>query len=171
MVVLMPSSVTTSLGDVTRRARPIVERIVWCTVATTGSGEPRCRLMHPVWFWEDERPSALVSVRPTPIKRAHLAASPLVSCLYWDPVHDTVAVDAVAEWIPPSERASTWDAIARVPAPVGFDPAIIWPDGPEAADCAFLRFTAHRIVATTAGTPGLRWSAARSGGGAAAAHR
>lgn len=152
-------TVTTPLTDVTARARSIVERIIWCTVASVGDEGPRCRLMHPVWFWEDERPTALVTVRPTPIKRAHLATSPLVSCLYWDPDHHTVAIDAAAEWIPRSENRRTWEAVERVPAPVGFDPAIIWPDGPDAADCRFLRFTAHRVIATPAGGPGLRWSA------------
>ena len=158
MVVDMPS-VMTSLNDVTLLARPIVERIIWCTVSTVGpAAEPRCRLMHPVWFWDGERPAALVSVRPTPLKQAHLATSAFVSCLYWDPVHDTVAVDSVAEWVPACERAAVWNVIKSVPGPVGFDPALIWPDGPDSVDCSFLRLTAHRIVATPAGGEGLRWS-------------
>ena len=46
-----------------------------------------------------------------------------------------------------------------MPGPVGFDPAIIWPGGPESADCGFLRLTARRIVVTPAGQPGVRWRA------------
>jgi hypothetical protein len=144
-------------------ARDLVERIVWCTVATSGAAGPRTRLMHPVWWWDDPAPVALVTCRPTPLKRRHLAASPAVSCFYWDPAHDTVAIDAVAEWVPSEERAAAWAAIAAVPPPVGFDPAMIWPDGPDVADCAILRLTAHRLVAAPAGRSGVRWEAEREG--------
>lgn len=147
-------------GDVIDIARPIVERIIWCTVTTVApTGSPRSRLMHPVWFWEDSTPFALVTARPTPIKVRHLAANPTVACFYWDPAHDTVAIDAIAAWLAPDERFEAWKRIAEVPAPVGFDPAIIWPQGPDAEDCGILRFDAHRIVATPAGRPGTRWNA------------
>lgn len=145
--------------DVIDVARPIVERIVWCTVATVSpEGVPRSRLMHPVWFWDGDAPFALVTARPTPIKIRHLAAHPEIACFYWDPTHDTVAVDATATWLDAAERRDAWQRIADVSPPVGFDPAVVWPDGPDAADCSFLRFKAHRIVVTPAGRPGLRWS-------------
>jgi len=141
-------------------ARPIVEAIVWSTVATVGpDGAPRTRLMHPVWWWDGDRPTALVSARPTPLKRRHLAAHPEVSCFCWDPAHHTVAIDAVAMWVPDDERAAAWDAIAAIEPPVGFDPALIWPDGPDSDDCAFLRLVAHRVVVTRAGEVGRRWTA------------
>ena len=141
-------------------ARPIVERIVWCTVATVGPDGPRTRLMHPVWWWDGDEPTALVTARPTPLKVAHLARSPAVSCSYWDPAHDTVVIDAAATWVEPDERAEAWAAVRAVAPPMGFDPALIWPDGPTAQDCRFLRLRAHRIVATAAGSAGLRWTAA-----------
>ena len=154
----MPSS-PAPLAEVVALARPVVERIVWCTVATAaGTGEVRSRLMHPVWWWDDDRgPLALLSARRTPVKVRDLAANPSVSCFYWDPSHDTVAIDARAEWVGLDERRSVWDAIAAVPPPVGFDPAMIWPAGPDDEGCAFLRLTAHRVVATPAGQQGLRW--------------
>jgi len=159
MVVDM-SAINVPVAVLARRARPIVERIIWCTVSTVGpDGTPRSRLMHPVWWWDRESPAALVSARPTPLKRAHLAANPFVSCYYWDPDHDTVAIDAVAEWVPESGRAAAWDAVRSVAAPVGFDPVVIWPGGPNSDDCSFLRFTAHRIIVTPAGGDGLRWLA------------
>jgi hypothetical protein len=140
-------------------AREVVERIVWCTVTTAGAdGRPRSRLMHPVWWWDGPAPVALVTSRPTPLKVRHLAASPFVSCFYWDPSHDTVAIDGTAMWVPLEERPTAWASIAAEPPPVGFDPAMIWPDGPDSPDCAFLRLTAHRIVATPAGRAGFRWS-------------
>jgi hypothetical protein len=74
----MPTS-TSTLELVTDVARPIVERIVWCTVTTVGRA-PRSRLMHPVWWWDGGNPVALVTARPTALKRRHLAANPVVSC-------------------------------------------------------------------------------------------
>jgi len=157
-LVQMPSSLLPG-EDVFALARPIVERIVWCTVTTVSVDDvPRSRLMHPVWFWDEEAPFALVTTRPTPLKVSHLAAHPEIACFYWDPVHDTVAIDATATWLDQVECRQAWQRILEVPPPVGFDPAMIWPEGLEAADCAFLRFQAYRMVATPAGTPGVRWS-------------
>jgi hypothetical protein len=142
---------------VTTIARPIVEHVIWCTVTTVGpDGAPRSRLMHPVWWWEDV-PCALVTARPTPLKRRHLEANPRVSCFYWSPAHDTVAVDATARWLDDAERPDAWEAVKAMPTPGGFDPAMIWPGGPASPDCAMLRLTAHRILATPAGRPGVRW--------------
>jgi hypothetical protein len=156
----MPSSPAT-LDATIALGRPIAERVIWCTATTVGpAGTPRSRLMHPVWWWDGDRPTALVTARPTALKVRHLAANPSMSCFYWDPAHDTVAIDATAEWIDATERPRAWDAIKGVAAPVGFDPAMIWPAGPGADDCGILRLTAHRIVATPAGRPGLRWAAA-----------
>jgi Pyridoxamine 5'-phosphate oxidase len=156
----MPTTTATSYHDVVDLARPIVERVVWCTVTTVSpGGAPRSRLMHPVWSWDGEAPFALVTARPTPLKVRHLAAHPHVACFYWDPAHDTVAIDATAVWVDAVERRDAWRQIAEVSPPVGFDPAIVWPEGPEAADCAFLRFEARRVVVTPAGRPGLRWTA------------
>lgn len=157
-VVYMPTAPRPYV-EVTKLARPVMERIIWCTVTTVSpDGVPRSRLMHPVWFWDGDAPYALVTTRPTPIKVRHLEAYSGVSCFYWDPSHDTVAVDATAAWLEPSKRQDAWRQIADVEPPVGFNPTIIWPEGPESDDCAFLRFDAHRIVATPAGKPGLRWS-------------
>ena len=144
-------------------ARPIVERIIWCTVTTVSAdGVPRSRLMHPVWFWDDAVPFALVTSRPTPIKVDHLAAHSGIACFYWVQAHDTVAIDGTATWLDGPQRQLAWQRILEVPPPVGFDPGIIWPGGLQAEDCAFLRFQAHRMVVTPAGGPGVRWSAGNS---------
>src|SRR5688500_7533202 len=154
----MAASNVVDLDTAIASARPIVERVVWCTVTTVGpDGAPRSRLMHPVWSWDGPAPEALVTARPTPLKLRHLAAQPHLTCFYWDPAHDTVAVDACARWLRPDERAEAWEAIKAVPPPVGFDPAFVWPDGPASSDCAMLRFTAERMIATRAGQPGQRW--------------
>jgi hypothetical protein len=142
----------------------IAHRIVWCTVATVDRrNRPRSRVMHPVWFQdEDGAPYALASARPTPLKRAHLAHSPYVSCSYWDPAHDIAVAECHADWV--TDRREAWERVASVPPPVGFDPATIWPDGPDIPDCAFLRLTPWRLTVRTAaqlmaGEPGLTWQA------------
>ena len=153
----MPTTAAT-LTEIQVLARPIVERVVWCTVATADADGPRTRLLHPVWWWDQTSLTALVSTRPTPVKVRHLAHQATVSCFYWDPRHDTVAIDATATWVAPDERAAAWERIRAVDPPVGFDPTLIWPDGPSAPDCAFLRLRAHRVVATPAGQQGWRWT-------------
>jgi hypothetical protein len=157
--VATPLSSRVPRAEAIALARPIVERVVWCGVSTVGAdGAPRTRLMHPVWRWDGGRPTALVSARPTPLKVAHLRHRPFVSCLYWDPAHDTVAIDATASWVPPDELAAAWAEVATIPAPVGFDPGAIWPGGPTSPDCAFLRLRAHRIVVAPVGRPRAMWN-------------
>lgn len=164
VVYMIPRSSSASRLDIERSARPHVERIVFATVATVGpDGSPRTRVMHPVWFWdggeEGRSPTALVSARPTPLKRAHVAHQPIVSCSYWDPEHATVTIEATAAWVADDERAEVWERIRAVPAPIGFDPSMIWPDGPSSIGCAFLRLEAHRIRVTAGGLDPVRWVA------------
>jgi hypothetical protein len=71
-----------------------------------------------------------------------------VSCSYWDPQHDVAVAECLAEWV--TDRHEAWERIASVPAPVGFDPATIWPDGPDSPDCAFLRLEPWRLSVNTA---------------------
>ena len=153
----MPTELGT-LEALTDLAREVVERVVWCTVTTVSpEGEPRSRLMHPVWSWDGGTPTALVTSRPTALKRRHLEVNDRISCFYWDPAHDTVAIDATARWLADEERTAAWESVTAIAPPVGFDPAMIWPDGLDSEDCAFLRFMAHRLVATPAGQAGVRW--------------
>lgn len=148
------------LSEIQPLAREITESVIWCTVTTVSpSGEPRSRLMHPVWFWEDGEPYGLVTGRRTPVKVAHLDHNDAVACFYWSPAHHTAEVDATAGWLDEHQREAAWEAIAAVEPPVGFDPAMIWPDGPHSDDCGFLRFDARRIVATRAAETPLLWTA------------
>jgi len=144
----------------------IAHRVVWCSVATVDRrGRPRSRLMHPVWeTTDDDAIRALVTTRPTPLKRAHLDRSPFVSCSYWDPQHDTAVAECHARWLEPHERADAWERVRTAPPPVGHDPAAIWPDGPDSPGCAFLELTPWRLAVRTAeglyaGEPPLTWRA------------
>lgn len=141
-------------------ARDIVESVVWSMVTTVGrDGRPRMRLVHPVWFWDGDAPTALIGTRPSALKRAHLAANPVLTCGYWSPEHHhTVVVDADASWVPSGERAAAWRRIAALPGPMGYDPAPIWPAGPDEEGFAVIALDPFRIVARPAGQPSRRWT-------------
>ena len=58
----------------------MAHRIVWATVATVdGRGRPRGRILHPYWVWDGPSLVGWIATGPTPVKRAHLEASPFVS--------------------------------------------------------------------------------------------
>jgi pyridoxamine 5'-phosphate oxidase-like protein len=144
----------------------VAHRIVWCTVATVDRrGRPRSRLMHPVWELDEHGAlHALVTTRPRPLKRAHLAHSPFVSCSYWDTQHDTAVAECHARWLDSDEIPGAWERVKSPPPPVGHDPAAIWPEGPDTPDCAFLELTPWRLSVRTAaslykGEPPLTWRA------------
>ena len=125
----------------------VAHRIVWCTLATVDRhGRPRSRVVHPVWHHDGEELHGWVTSRRTPLKLAHLAHSPFVSCSYWDPAHDTAVAECHAEWIEDlHETREAWERCRALPAPAGFDPATIWPDGPASADAGLLHLRPWRL--------------------------
>jgi hypothetical protein len=142
----------------------IAHRIVWCTVATVDRrGRPRSRVLHPLWERGDEGLTGWITTRPTPLKRAHLERSPFVSCSYWDPAHDTAVAECRATWVhEESDRGRVWRLFEAAPAPLGHDPASIWPGGPGSPDAGVLRLEPWRLralpaAALMAGEPGLSW--------------
>ncbi|HET9739331.1 MAG TPA: hypothetical protein VFP78_14540, partial [Solirubrobacteraceae bacterium] len=78
----------------------VAHRIVWCTVATVDRhGRPRSRILHPYWEHTEDGPKGWITTRPTPLKRAHLAHSPYVSCSYWDATQDAIVAECRASWV------------------------------------------------------------------------
>lgn len=140
----------------------IVGCIVWSVVSTTDrSGRPRSRVMHPVWDFAAM--TGVVGTRRTPVKVAHLAARPALTCAYWSPDHDAAFLDCEASWVPEGELAEAWEALTK-----GYDPAALWPDGPGSVGFAALRLTPYRIQvvraeALAAGRPVPMWVAGGSG--------
>ena len=129
----------------------IAHRVVWCTLATVDRrNRPRSRIVHPVWELRNETLTGLLATRPTPLKLAHLAHTPHVSCTYWDPEHDVAVAECAARWLCEAEHEEAWERIARAPAPVGYDPATIWPGGPASADFAVIALAPWRVSAATA---------------------
>lgn len=136
------------LAEIAPRFVEMAHRIVWCTVATVdGQGRPRSRILHPIWDWDGERLTGWVATGPTATKRAHLAASPFVSCNYWNPEQDTCTAECGASWATDdATRAELWDRYVTAPPPVGYDPGIIpgW-DGPDSPGFAALRLEPWRL--------------------------
>ena len=105
----------------------MAHKIVWCAVGTTDKqGRPRTRVLHPIWEMRDGKPLGWIATGATPIKVAHLEASPHVSCNYWTPEHDTCLAECRASWVTDdATKAYVWDLFVNGPEPVGYDPAMI----------------------------------------------
>ncbi len=116
-----------SLPEVAPAFVEMAHRIVWCGVATVDAqGRPRSRILHPIWQWDGQQLVGWIGTSPTPTKRAHLHASPFISCNYWSPTHDTCVAECRASWAFDDEtRTMVWNLFAHAPQPVGYDPAIV----------------------------------------------
>ena len=127
----------------------MAHKIVWCSVATVDAkGRPRSRVLHPIWEWDGEQLVGWIGTGPTPIKRAHLEASPYVSVNYWGPSQDTCVAECRASWAFDDETCTaTWERLKNGPEPVGYDPAIIpgWDGGPTSEAFAALRLEPWRL--------------------------
>ncbi len=120
-----------------------VSRIVWCTVATTDrQGRLRSRILHPIW----EGPKGWIMTGRNTLKTKHLEASPWISLTYWDPQHEQVYADCKATWNDDeAEQERIWALFKETPEPYGYDPSIIWPDGPSSPECGLLELDPWRI--------------------------
>ncbi|PYV19616.1 MAG: pyridoxamine 5-phosphate oxidase, partial [Acidobacteria bacterium] len=73
----------TELARVAPAFVEMAHRIVWCSAATVDTrGRPRSRVLHPIWQWDGSRLVGWIATGPTPVKRAHLDASPYISLNY-----------------------------------------------------------------------------------------
>lgn len=137
-----------TLGEITEPFITMAHKIVWCAVATTDKqGRPRTRILHPIWEEVDGKPLGWIATGATPVKVAHLAHSPYVSCNYWTPEHDTCLAECAATWVDDqATKTSVWDKFVNGPAPVGYDPAMIpgW-DNAESPGFSVLKLDPWRI--------------------------
>jgi hypothetical protein len=126
----------------------MAHRIVWASAATVDAkGRPRSRVLHPIWQWDGTTLLGWIGTGPTPMKRAHLEASPYISLNYWSPNHDTCLAECRASWAFDDEtRTMVWDRFKSTPMPLGYDPAIIpgW-DKPTSPSFAALRLEPWRL--------------------------
>jgi hypothetical protein len=150
----------TSAVDALALARPVIEDVVWCTLATVApDGRPRTRVVHPIWDWQGG--VGWITRRGTPIQRRHLEHEPAVSCAYWSPAQHVAYVDATASWVPGHERQDVWDRCLADDPPMGFDPAVMFPGGPDDEGFAPIRLEPHRIRLVRVAEPPLLWIAVR----------
>lgn len=119
-----------------------VRRIVWCTVATVDrQGRPRSRILHPIW----EGTTGWIATGRQTLKTKHLARTPYVSLSYWDQKHEQIYADCYAEWEDrPEEKRRIWELYKSTPPPLGYDPGMIWRNGPD-DEFGLLKLTPHRI--------------------------
>lgn len=105
----------------------MAHQIVWASAATVdGKGRPRSRVLHPIWQWDGKNLVGWIATGPTPMKRAHLKASPHISLNYWSPSQDTCLAECHATWAFDDEtRTMVWNLFLNAPKPVGYDPKII----------------------------------------------
>jgi len=135
----------------------VAHRIVWCTLATVDRrGRPRSRVVHPIWEHTPDGLTGRLFTRPTPVKLAHLAASPYVSCSYWDPRHEVAVAECRAEFADDeATRKNLWDLFASAPEPLGFDPKILGGEDHRDPKITVLKLKPWRIS-----TGGEAWRAA-----------
>jgi hypothetical protein len=128
----------------------LTTEIGWCTVATVDQKDrPRTRILHVSWEVDDGRPIGWASTSRSPVKTAHLARNPYVSCSYWTSAHDAVFADCQASWAEdPEARHHVWDLVAAEARERGFDPYEVWEDGPEDPSFEVLRLDPWRVQVT-----------------------
>jgi hypothetical protein len=126
----------------------VAHRIVWATVATvTQTGEPRTRILHPIWEWDDGRLTGWIATSPASPKARDLAHQPRISLTYWDTAHDVATADCDTTWETDIEaKRAGWQRFADGPEPVGYDPSIIpgW-DSPDSDAFGILRLEPLRL--------------------------
>jgi hypothetical protein len=94
--------------------------------------------------------------RPTPLKVAHLTASPYVSCSYWDPRHEVAVAECRADFADDEvTREYLWDLFESAPEPLGYNPKIL--GGEDHLDP---KITALRLTPWRVSTGGEAWRAA-----------
>jgi general stress protein 26 len=149
---------TNNFDDIGAEFHRRVAKTIWCTLATVDTRDrARTRIVHPVW----NGPHGWLGVRAGTPKLAHIARRPSVSLMYWDPDHEQVTIDATAYVASDaSERHAAWAAMAAPEPPYGYDPTLIFPDGPDSDDFVAVELVAYRV--TLFGQPSLVWETARS---------
>lgn len=132
-----------SWQDLEPEFRERTDKIVWCTVTTIDrNGRPRSRILHPVWDGE----VGWIATGRNSFKAKHLAAHPYVALSYWDQSHQLAYAECDARWVDDqAEKQRVWDLVKNAPPPVGYDPALFWPEGPASPEFGALRLDPWRV--------------------------
>jgi hypothetical protein len=126
----------------------VAHRIVWATVATVDpTGQPRTRILHPIWEWDGDRLTGWIATGPTSPKARDLDHESRVSLTYWDATHDVATADCDTAWETDlAAKRAGWERFAQGPEPVGYDPSIVptW-ESPESPSFGILRLEPLRL--------------------------
>jgi general stress protein 26 len=149
-------------GDIADEFERRWRRTVWATMTTASrSGRLQSRLVHPLW----ESATGWVLTGTDSLKARHLRTNPYTSLTYWDQVNEQVHAECRAEFeTRPEEKRRVWDLFKGTPFPVGYDPALFFQEGPEAASVGVVRLVPWRIELWSladlmSGTPSRLWLA------------
>jgi general stress protein 26 len=120
-----------------------VARTVWCSVATVDArNRVRTRILHPLW----EGSTGWILTARQSAKAKDLAHNPMVSCAYWDQDQEQVHADCRTTWEESlAEKRRLWDLFKSTPPPVGYDPGLFFPGGPEDPAFGLLKLAPWRI--------------------------
>lgn len=142
-----------------------VGSIGYATMVTVDArNRPRTRVLIPVWEVVDGVPLGWLATYRTPVKAAHLARNPHTTFSYWKPGNDSVAVDAVAEWVDDLQtKQRVWDLYGRTSPPgAGYHLGGFW-RSPADPTLHVLRLVPWRIqVIRGADLRSRIWEAART---------
>jgi len=118
-------------------------RIVWCNLASIDlRNRPRSRVLHPIW----EGATGWILTGRHSTKEQHLAHNPYVSLCYWDPEQQQIYAECTASWVDePAQKTRVWELFKAFPSPIGYDPAMFWPNGPTDPGYGVLRLTPWRV--------------------------
>lgn len=140
--------VTRTLRETAPPFVAVAHRIVWATVATVDpSGQPRTRILHPIWEWDGDRLTGWIATGPKSPKAADLSHESRISLTYWDSSQDVATADCETAWETDVEaKRAGWQRFVDAPAPVGYDPAMIpgW-DSPDSDSFGVLRLEPNRL--------------------------
>ena len=112
----------------------IAHRVVWATVATVDRrSRPRSRVLHPIWVRDGDGLTGWVITRPTPLKRRppRPRAARLLHVLGPGARHRRRRVRRRVGATTRTSAPRSGSAYLDAPAPLGYDFAQIFPDGPQ----------------------------------------
>jgi general stress protein 26 len=126
----------------------VAHTTVWCTMATVDRRRrPRSRVVHPYWERTASGVVGWLFTRPTPLKVAHLAQHPHVSCSYWSPTQDTAVAECTAELTDDEPtRHKLWRLFESAEPPLGYDPHILGAADHRDPAITVLRMTPWRLA-------------------------
>ncbi|MDX2162488.1 MAG: pyridoxamine 5'-phosphate oxidase family protein [bacterium] len=138
----------------------VMHQQVWCAVGTVDPhNRPHVRLLHPIWEQVDDVLIGWIATNRHSPKATHLAHSAYASLCYDRDIMRPITLDCQAAWRDDVDsKTRLWEWFKATPAPLGYDPGLIW-KAPDHADFGVLRLEPYRIVVGQLGGEWRMWKA------------